>query len=332
MRTQTLLIGIAALGLILVAGLFAPVVRMEGPISTEDDFTVIALNACWLFDGIGEEQFSTAPQCEEDAEEHLAKVATYLTTIDADFIAIEEIESADMLHRLNEKVGGDYYEIFVQGTDDYTGQDVAGLSRLPVEAMGRSDDTQRYPIPDSRFRAPMGTEEVAKHFWATVQVGDETITFIAVHLLAYPDDLQRAVRREAQALIIQQLANSFLDQGHEVIIMGDVNDFDSIVCDAADNQPRSCVDMLFTDIDPDSEDVEMMNAAAFIPQAERYTYWYDENHNDIDEGPEEHSMIDHMYVSLGLADTISSVRIDHAGYEARTVSDHWPIIATFDLP
>lgn len=332
MRTQTLLIGMVALGLILVVGLFAPTVHTADPISITDDFTVVALNACWLFDGVGEEQFNTAPQCEEDAEEHLIRVANYLATVDADFISIEEIESADMLHRLNEKLGGDYNEIFVQGTDDYTGQDVAGLSRLPVDAMGRSDDTQRYPIPGSRFRAPMGTEDVAKHFWATIQVGDETITFIAVHLLAYPDDLQRAVRREAQALIIQRLAKSFLDLGHEVIIMGDINDFDSSVCDAAGNQPRSCVDTLFTDIDGDVEGDEMMNAASFIPQAERYTYWYDENHNDIDDGPEEHSMIDHMYVSLGLADSISSVRIDHAGYEARTVSDHWPIITTFDIP
>ena len=56
MRTQTFWIGMVALGLILAAGLFAPVVRTEGPISTEDDFTVVTLNACWLFDGIGEER------------------------------------------------------------------------------------------------------------------------------------------------------------------------------------------------------------------------------------------------------------------------------------
>ncbi len=62
------------------------------------------------------------------------------------------------------------------------------------------------------------------------------------------------------------------------------------------------------------------------------TYWYDENRNGIDDGPEEHSMIDHIYVSRGLARTIVDVRIDHAGYEARTVSDHWPVIVNFNLP
>ena len=325
MRAETLWIGVLAIGLVLFFGLFG-----GGPPTHE--FTVVALNACWLFDGVGEEQFYTAPQCEEDAEKHLTDVANYLSTVDADFIAIAEIESADMLHRLNEKLGGQYHEIFVQGTDDYTGQDVAGLSRFPVSAMGRSDETQRHPIPDSRFRAPMGTEDVAKHFWATTEIGDETVTFIALHLLAYPDDLERVVRREAQALIIQNLAKGFLDQGHEVVILGDVNDFDSVICDAADNQPKSCVDQLFRDIDPDSEGDEMFNAAESIPQAERYTYWYDENQNGIDDGPEEHLMIDHMYVTQDLADAIMDARIDHDGYEARTVSDHWPIIVDFSLP
>ncbi len=47
----------------------------------------------------------------------------------------------------------------------------------------------------------------------------------------------------------------------------------------------------------------MVNVAGSIPQSERYTYWYDENRNGIDDGPEEHSMIDHMYVSRGLAET-----------------------------
>jgi len=158
------------------------------------------------------------------------------------------------------------------------------------------------------------------------------ITFIGLHLLAYPDELERFVRREAQALIIQNLAKEFFDLGHEVVILGDVNDFDSVVCDAADNDPRSCVDLLFKDIDPDADGDELFNAAASIPQAQRYTYWYDENRNGIDDGPEEHSMIDHMYVTRGLLEAIIDIRIDHAGYEARTVSDHWPIIATFDLP
>ena len=329
MRNTNILIGVLALGIILILGLLD---RDDSQSLIPDGFTVVTLNACWLFDGIGEEQFSTAPQCEEDAEDRLSNVAKYLSTIDADFIAIEEIESANMLHRLNTKLGGQYHEVFVQGTDDFTGQDVAALSRIPVIAMGRSDATQSYPIPGSPIRAPRGTENVAKHFWATIEIGCKTITFIGLHLLAYPDDLERFVRREAQALIIQNLAKQFYDQGHQIIILGDINDFDSTVCDAADNSPRSCVDTLLKDLNPDIEGDELFNVAESIPQSQRYTYWYDENRNGVDDGPSEHSMIDHMYVTKEMADVLIDVRIDHAGYAARTVSDHWPIIATFALP
>lgn len=332
MRTESVAIAVLAIALLLAVGLVVPVDRAVGTSDFDEGLTIVTLNVCWLFDGEGEEDFYTAPQCSEDAEAHLIDVADYLSTIDADFIAIEEIESADMLHRLNEKLGGEYHEIFVQGTDDYTGQDVAGLSRLPILDVGRSDATQRYPIPDSRFRAPMGTEDVAEHFWATTEVGDETITSIALHLLAYPDDLERVVRREAQALIIQNMVKYFLDSGHEIVILGDVNDFDSEVCDAAGNQPRSRVDALFKDIDPNTEGDELLIAAGLIPQQDRYTYWCDKNRNGIDNGSEEHSMIDHVYVSLRLAEYIVDARIDHSDYEARTVSDHWPVVVQFSLP
>ncbi len=294
-------------------------------------FKVVALNACWLFDGVGEESFSTAPQSPEEAEAHLADVALYLASVDPDFVSVAEIEDDGMLDRLNEKLGGDYHRIFVQGTDDYTGQDVAGLSRFPVVEIGRSDAQVRYPIPESQLRAPRGIEEVYKHYWATTAVGGKTIALIGLHLLAYPDELDRVVRREAQASIIRDLAKGFLDEGYEVIILGDVNDFDIDVCDAAGNEPRSCVDRLLKDVDPNREGDELVNVCNRLEQCERYTYWYDRNRNGIDDGDEEHSQIDHIYVSQGLIPHLIDVRIDHV-YEARTVSDHWPVIATFEFP
>jgi len=333
MRNVTLLLGIIAVGLIVVFGLTGDQERMQSAAPrTGQTFTVVELNACWLFDGIGEEQFPTAPQCEEDAESRLSDVADYLAPLAADVIVIEEIESAEMLHRLNEKLGNAYHEIFVEGTDDYTGQDVAALSRFPVLAAGRTDVTVSYPIPESRFRAPRGTQGVEKNVWATLAIGGQPITFIGLHLLAYPDDLERVVRREAQASIVRDLAAGFLAEGHEIVILGDINDFDAGTLDAAGNEPRSCVGTLLRDLDPDAEGDELVNAAARIDPADRYTYWYDENRNGIDDGDEEHSMIDHVYVSRALAESIVDVSIDHGGYDAFTVSDHWPVIVTFEMP
>ena len=305
--------------------------RGEDAAAGPASFTVVALNAWWLFDGIGEEEYSTAPQSPEGAEAHLADVATYLASVDPDFISLAEIEDRSMLDRLNEKLGGGYCPIFVQGTDDQTGQDVAALSRYPVTETGRSDARVSYPIPESSLRGPMGAEAVYKHYWATTEVGGRTIALIGLHLLAYPDELQRAVRREAQASIIRDLARGFLDAGHEVIVLGDVNDFDADVCDAAGNEPRTCVDRLLKDVDPDRDGDELVNVCDRLEQCERYTYWYDRNRNGIDDGDEEHSQIDHIYVSRGLIPYLTDVRIDHS-YEARTVSDHWPVLAAFELP
>ncbi len=305
--------------------------RRGGTAGGPTSFTVVALNAWWLFDGIGEEEFSTAPQSPEEAEAHLADVASYLASVDPDFISLAEIEDRSMLDRLNEKLGDGYRPIFVQGTDGETGQDVAALSRYPVTETGRSDVWVRYPIPESSLRGPMGSEAVYKHYWATAEVGGRTIALIGLHLLAYPDELQRAVRREAQASIIGDLAKGFLDAGHEVIVLGDVNDFDADVCDAAGNEPRTCVGRLLKDVDPDRDGDELVNVCDRLEQRERYTYWYDRNRNGIDDGDEEHSQIDHIYASHGLIPYLTDVRIDHS-YEARTVSDHWPVIATFEFP
>ncbi len=294
-------------------------------------WTVVALNAWWLFDGIGEEEFSTAPQSPEEAEAHLSDVASYLASIDPDFVSLAEIEDRSMLDRLNEKLGNGYRPIFVQGTDEETGQDVAALSRFPVTETGRSDAQVRYPIPESSLRGPMGTEAVYKHYWATTEVGGRTIALIGLHLLAYPDELQRVVRREAQASIIRDLARGFLDAGHEVIVLGDVNDFDADVCDAAGNEPRTCVDRLLKDVDPVRDGDELVNVCDRLEPCERYTYWYDRNRNGVDDGDAEHSQIDHIYASRGLIPYLTEVRIDHS-YAARTVSDHWPVIATFEFP
>lgn len=299
----------------------------DGPVT----FTVVALNACWLFDGVGEEEFSTAPQSPAEAAAHLSDVASYLATIVPDFISLAEIEDAAMLDRLNQELGSEYHPVFVQGTDDYTGQDVAALSRFQVVESGRSDAQVRYPVPESQLRAPQGVQGAAKHFWATTEISGMPVTLIGLHFLAYPDDLQRVTRREAQATIIRDLARGFLDAGHEIIILGDVNDFDAEICDAAGNEPRTCVDRLLKDIDPDREGDELINVCGRLERSDRYSYWYDRNRNGIDDGDEEHSQIDHMLVSRGLEPYLVDVRIDRV-YESGTVSDHWPIVATFEFP
>jgi len=58
--------------------------------------------------------------------------------------------------------------------------------------------------------------------------------------------------------------------------------------------------------------------------------WYDRNGNGIDDGTREHSQIDFILVSRGLAEHIAYVTIAHTT-PAGTVSDHWPIVLDLSL-
>ena len=59
-----------------------------------------------------------------------------------------------------------------------------------------------------------------------------------LHLIAFPLDAARCAQREAQATVIQRATSSH--QG-EIIILGDLNDYDHSVLDAAEDVPISRV-------------------------------------------------------------------------------------------
>ena len=68
-----------------------------------------------------------------------------------------------------------------------------------------------------------------------------------------------------------------------------------------------------------------------MPREQRYTDWWDHKPSDgIDQGLSEHSSLDHMLCSSALFSKLAAVRIEHA-IAPMDYSDHWPIIATFDL-
>ena len=296
-------------------------------------FTLAALNVEWLFDGRGDERFSNAPQSEAEAQAHLEDVASYLAVIDADYVSLAEVEDDTMLRRLGELLAETYAPIFVQGTDTYTGQDVGALSKVPESASGRSEERVRYPVMGSQLTCSRGDKGVSKHYWADIELLGVPVTVIGVHFLAYPDRCDRAVQREAQAAVIRNLVADRLagQSGREVIVLGDFNDFDGEVADANGNRPISCVFDVLTDIDFSGAGDELINLAALIPAAERYTCWYDRDGDGVDDGGSEHSQLDTILISRGLLPYVDDVRIDHS-YAAGSVSDHWPIIARFAPP
>ena len=55
------------------------------------------------------------------------------------------------------------------------------------------------------------------------------VCLIGVHFLAHPDDVERCAEREAQAMTIRNLIEEYSAKGFEMIVLGDMNDFDGDV-------------------------------------------------------------------------------------------------------
>lgn len=295
-------------------------------------FRVVAFNAEWLFDGrndtVGSCGHCSSPAA---ADEHLNAIAVVLGALAPDYVSLAEVEDAAVLARLNVLLGGSYHEIFVEGTDTATGQDVAALSRLaPTRSPSRTSERAAYPVPGSRLACGAGSQGVSKNYVAELDLGGIPVTLIGVHFLAYPDRCDRSIQREAQASVIAKAARAALARGNEVVVLGDVNDFDSAAPDAAGNRPTSRVLDLLKDLVPEAAGDELVNVCATLPQAERFTDWYDRDDDGLDDGAAEHSQIDYVLVSRGLADRVRYVAIAHTT-PAGVVSDHWPIVVDFTL-
>jgi endonuclease/exonuclease/phosphatase family metal-dependent hydrolase len=301
------------------------------PDPTPSAFRIVAYNAEWLFDGVADPAESpwASPAA---AQEHLEDVAEALRQLSANYISLAEVENAEMLSKLNALLGSAYTPIFVQGTDTSTGQDVAALSTLaPLQAPSRTRNRVAYPVPGSSLACGSGDSGVSKHYVAELDLYGTPITILGVHFRAFPESCKESAQREAQATVIANLAREAISSGREVIVLGDLNDFDGAALDAAGNTPSSQVLSILKNIDPTVESDELVNVCATLPQEERYSDWYDRDGDGIDDGRLEHSQIDYILVSRGLAERVAYVAIAHTT-PASAVSDHWPVVMDLTIP
>jgi len=243
-----------------------------------------------------------------------------IATLDADLVVIPETEHLGVLEAMVEGplAGLGYTPYLVDGTDTFTGQDVGLLSRLPIEAVGRTDE-----------RAPVGvtgdTYGVSKNLWARFTLDGVPTTLIGVHFLARPDDVERKPRREAQAEVIRRLVEAEQAEGRAVVVLGDFNDFDDETPDARGSRPITDVMARIKAAGPAPDD-DLVNVLADVPPARRFTnFWDRDDDGEFDAG--EFSAIDHVLLSPALYRRVREVRYVHA-HDPRTVSDHFPIVVT----
>ena len=288
-------------------------------------WTLVQYNVEWLFT----EPYSSCPGIctwNTTAEQYtnLETIKDVLDKLNADTVHMCEVQSCTQLDEV--RPTDDYVSYMIQGNDTYTGQNVGLLTKIdPVESITRTEERVAYPLEDSKcgYTGEPGTEGVAKHMITRFVIQNVSIYLIGAHLLSNPNDPTACVKREAQAQVLQTKINDFIKEGHEVVMIGDLNDFDGVYKDVNNHVPNSRVlEMLKGNI--------LYTVADKILQDARYTEWYDETPDCVVE-TSEFSMIDHILLTKNLWNRIDTVEFAHIYREGCDTyqSDHYPVSVTF---
>ena len=276
------------------------------------------------------------------AQTHMKYVNSIVNELNPDIINFCEIEGCDELNLLDEQLTEmnkiDYYNSYLKkGTDTSTGQNVGMLTKIdPSVNLYRDETRVAYPIPGSKcnYTDAPSTSGSSKHYITEFNINGLKIAMIGVHFIAIPTDPSRCAQREAQAQVIQNNIYSYIEKNYEVIVLGDMNDFDAEVLDVNSNKPKSYVlDILKGSYGTYKDKYTLLSSASHINQSERYSDWYDSDNNCKTSSSKDYSMIDHVLITPNLNNKIVNMFIYHnySEYCGTYNSDHYPVVIDFNL-
>lgn len=262
-------------------------------------FTVATWNVQNFFDEVDDpDTFDEVPSPSAVAQK-LEGVGRVIRALDADVVALQEVENQAILDRLADGPLSDmgYTERHLIDSFDPRGIDVACLARVPVSNVV-SHQGERFSNAD-------GTEEYfftrdALEIFA--EPGGVPVIVMVLHLRSMLDGGDD--HRIAEAMQARRIADRRFEMGFErLLIAGDLNDL-------PDSQTvRSIVDSdRWTDL------------AEVVPSADRWTFTFRGRRQQLD----------YLIGSPPLVEERTEVRIVH-GPEVDAVSDHSPTRATFVL-
>jgi endonuclease/exonuclease/phosphatase family metal-dependent hydrolase len=245
-----------------------------------------------------------------EAAAKLRAVGQALRALDADVVALQEVENRALLTRLrDEELGAmGYTEARLLEGNDTRGIDVALLSRFPVlQVISHATDRFQGADGDTKYYAfSRDCLEVTLE-----PTGGRRLVLLINHLRAHDSGAAAAeadARRYAQANRVREIAGEALRTVPDanLAVLGDLND-----------QPNTKTLTLLTRGTP-----ALIDVTTLLPAAERYTTVY--------QGDKE--LVDYVLVSSGLrADLVAgSVRIPRDSV-FDSLSDHFPVVAEFIL-
>jgi len=272
-----------------------------------------------------------------DALTHLNYVSNVINILKPDIINFCEIEGCDELQMVKNILNSSYNTYLKKGTDTATGQNVGFLTKIdPLINLYRSEEKISYPINGTNCgtTSVTGTTGVSKHYITEFYINFINIAFIGAHLLAIPTEPSRCVQREAQAQVLQNIIYNYINKGYEIILIGDMNDYDNEVLDINSDKPVSRVLDILKGLDGEKKgSYNLTNIAYKIDQDNRYSDWWDSDNNCNTSSKKDYSMIDHILVSNKIKEKIINTYIYH-GYKeycGKWNSDHYPVVVDFDF-
>lgn len=303
-------------------------------------FRLVQYNAEWLFIDYYSSAKCPGSGCSwhtpEEANEHLLTIANVLCELNPDMVNICEVEGCDELNILIGELDDTYKPYLISGTDTSTGQNVGMITRVdPNINLYRSEERVNYPVQNSKCgnTSSSGSTGVSKHYITEMTIFGTNVALIGAHLLAIPTDPSRCVQREGQAQVLQNIIYSYILKNYEIIVMGDMNDYDMEILDMNSNKPISMVLDIIKGIEGDKKGLyNLNNVASHMNKQERYSDWWDSDNNCNTASVNDYSMIDHVLVSSALEYKIKNVFIYHnySEYCGKIYSDHYPIVIDFE--
>lgn len=238
------------------------------------------------------------PPSDADVVRKLNDLEAVLRPLNADFVALQEVENETILARLAGQMSDLGYDNYgLVDAFDGRGIDVAYMTRLPLSSspMVTSHLGERFPLPDGSDEI-FYTRDALEVF---VDVGEAKVGVIIVHFRSMRDgggDI-----REAEAAYTAQIAEARIDSGlSNILVVGDLNDI------------------------PDSPPLRAILAGSLVdltlavPEDDRWTFTFDRIRRQFD----------YILASPQMAASTSDVIILHGG-DVDTASDHQPVAADF---
>ncbi|MEM9571430.1 MAG: endonuclease/exonuclease/phosphatase family protein [Pseudomonadota bacterium] len=292
-------------------------------------FSIGTFNTYWAFDDEAPHLNWRDRRADETYQETLTELAGTILEIDADILALQEVENEKVVNDLADLLrqqGLDYAHVFVgEGLDPFTGQNVAILSKFPAIIK----PVLRYPYAledyqDDRTGAPR-IAALPKLMRVDFDVEGKIVTVFAAHLKSQRGGETAEEERLAQTRMVRRMARAVAEKGDSrspsyVAIVGDLND------DVGTPTLRS-----LRGLHDGSYDFQQTTRS--IDEAERYTHIYCPWSQRLEDGScppeaEEREQLDHVLASYFLDQSVTSAEIIRVDND---VSDHDAVKVTFDL-